>query len=66
MLGDCATRNGDHGGRGHNAHYCVGCGLLLGVVTRAQVIGYYADGSRGAVDAPALDGYYERLGLAWG
>lgn len=65
MSRECVTLNGAGGGRTHNKHYCVSCGLLLGYITRAQLLGWYA-GGQGTVDVGALDGYFQRLGVAWG
>lgn len=44
----------------HNKRYCISCGIILGHVSKQQVLAFYADG-HGQVNESAFDGFYERL-----
>lgn len=62
MVGECVSVPA--GGQVHNKHYCVGCGLLLGYVTREEALDWYADG-HGTAAPGSKEEYFSRL-AGWG
>ena len=52
------------GGNLHRTHYHVSCALVLGLVSRDQVLAWYADG-HAKLDGFAADDYFGRLTGGW-